>query len=125
MNHLQTLTQELLRIGFEVDFEENFVKIIGVQNSLIEKYPDKIIAEENFSKLLEILQVLIEVEDAAKPTPKILFQDCSLKVYFEGWDFFEIAKIIKFDIAIILNDHGIFNSMGFEIPKDYSDVIVP
>ncbi len=125
MNHIQNLTQQLIRIGFKVELNENVIVVIGVEDILCCNFPDKIVSQENFSKLLQVLQVVIEIDDPESQTPKILFQNCSLKVYFEGWDFFEIAKIVKLDIALILNESGIFNGMGFEIPKDYSEVIVP
>ncbi|MBM5782150.1 MAG: hypothetical protein FJ368_01870 [Pelagibacterales bacterium] len=125
MNHIQNLTQELTRIGFKVEINENVIVVIGVEDILYRNFSNRIVSKEDFLKLLEVLQVVIEVDDPELQNPKFLFQNCSLKVYFEGWDFFEIAKMVKFDIAIVLNESGIFNGMGFEIPKDHSEVIVP
>jgi hypothetical protein len=119
MQQIKKLSARLKEIGFEIEENETVLQIVGIagEGAALEGI--------DLEKVSHVLQVVIEFEDPTATGVKFLFQGCSLKVYFEEWDLQELAKIIKFNIAGILNEHGIFAGMGFEIPKDYAEVIVP
>ena len=116
MNNIQRMAKVLTDIGFIIQANENVLQIIGMTEEL---------GDLEFEKVSHVLRVTIELEDPFSQGGKVLFQDCSLKVYYDEWDLMDVAKIIKLNIASILNDHGVFEGMGFEIPKDYKEVLVP
>jgi len=121
MNQIDKLKQALTEIGFVIEAGENALQIIGLK----EKNDEKLFDNIEFEKVAHVLQIVIEFDDPTEKNQKYLFQGCSLKVYFEDWDLQEVAKIIKFNIANILNENGIFHGMNFEFPKTHDAVIVP
>lgn len=120
MNQIQKLKQRLTEIGFVIQVHENVLQIIGLSEKNNAEFGDL-----EFEKVSHVLRVTIELEDPFSEGGKFIFQDCSLKVYYDEWDLMDVAKIIKLNIAEILNENGIFEGMGFEIPKDYKEVLVP
>ena len=118
MQQIKKLEKRLTEIGFNIEANESVLQIVGISEGKDE-------LDIDLEKVRDALQVVIEFEDPTLEGAKYIFQGCSLKVYFEGWELQEIAKIIKFNIAGILNDHKIFEGMGFEIPKDHQEVLVP
>ncbi len=120
MNQIQKLEKKLTEIGFIVEVNEYVLQIVGLSKS-----EDKNFKGLDIEGVSHVLQVVIELDDPLSEGKKFLFQDCSLKVYFEGWDLQEAAKIIKLNIAAILDEHGVFEGMGFTFPKDYNEVLVP
>ena len=115
MNHIQRLAQRLTEIGFEIEANDNVLQLVGFSGEM----------ELDFGKFSHVLRVTVESDDPFREGGKLLFQDCSLKVYFDDWSLQEAAKVIKFNIACILDEHGVFEGMGFEIPLDAGDVLVP
>ncbi len=114
LNQIQLLETKLKEIGFEIEAHENVLQIISIDNDVID-----------LQKASHAIQVVIELDDPFSCGNKFIFQNCSLKVYYEGWELQELAKIIKFNIAAILDENGIFNGMGFEFPKSHEEVLVP
>ena len=122
MNQIEALKSKLEAIGFNILLHENVLQLVGI--SAENESLDGI----DLEKVSHVIQVVIELEDPHSPfsaAQKLIFQNCSLKVYFEGWELQELAKIIKFNIAGILNDNGIFYGMNFEFPKTHEEVLVP
>ena len=117
MNQIQKLEQRLKEIGFEIEANENVLQIIGLVNE------DELGLE--FGKFSHVLRVTVESDDPFSEGGRFLFQDCSLKVYFDDWDLQDVAKMIKWNIAGILDENGIFEGMEFVIPEDYREVLVP
>ena len=115
MNQIQKLESRLKEIGFEIEANENVLQIVGFAGEM----------ELDFGKFSHVLRVTIESDDPFSEGGRFLFQDCSLKVYFDEWDLQEAAKVIKFNIASILEENGIFQGMDFVIPADFSEVLVP
>lgn len=116
MNQIQKLSERLQEIGFLIEANENVLQIIGISEKL---------GDLEFAKVSHVLRITVELEDPFSEGGKFIFQDCSLKVYYDEWDLMDVAKIIKLNIAEILDENGIFEGMGFEIPKDYKEVLVP
>jgi hypothetical protein len=122
MKQIEALQSRLEDIGFDVLAHENLLQIVGISAD------NDALNGIDLDKVSHAIQVVIEVEDPESvysKAQKIIFQNCSLKVYFEGWELQDLAKIIKFNIAGILNDHGIFYGMNFEFPKSHEEVLVP
>ena len=103
-------------IGFEIEANENVLQIVGFDDED---------SELEFGKFSHVLRVTVESDDPFSEGGRFLFQDCSLKVYFDDWDLQDAAKVIKFNIASILDENGVFEGMDFVIPKDFKDVLVP
>ena len=120
MNQIQKLEKKLTEIGFVIQANENILQIIGLSEKNNAEFGDL-----EFEKVSHVLRVVIELEDPFSEGGKYIFQDCSLKVYYDEWDLQDVAKIIKLNIAAILNENGIFEGMGFVIPGDYDEVVVP
>lgn len=116
MNQIQKLAMRLKEIGFDIEANENVLQIVGFNDAD---------AGLEFGKFSHVLRVTIESDDPFSEGGRFLFQDCSLKVYFDEWDLQDVAKVIKLNIASILNDNGIFEGMDFVVPKDFKDVLVP
>jgi hypothetical protein len=127
MKQIDKLREALVEIGFVIQANESVLQIIGLSEKKEDKLTTNIKAYDNieFEKVSHVLQVVIELDDPTSEIQKYLFQDCSLKVYFEDWNLQEVAKIIKLNIANVLNEHGIFRGMNFEFPKDHNEVVVP
>jgi hypothetical protein len=121
MNQINKLAQALSEIGFIIEIGDSALQIVGLKES----ESNKSLANLDFEKVAHVLQIVIEFDDPTLENQKYLFQGCSLKVYFEDWDLQEAAKIIKFNIANILNENGIFRGMNFEFSKTHEEVIVP
>jgi len=121
MKQIAKLAQALTEIGFTIEEGESALQIVGLQ----EKDANQILSSVAFEKVAHVLQIVIEFDDPTLENQKYLFQGCSLKVYFEDWDLREAAQIIKFNVANILNENGIFQGMNFEFSKSYEEVIVP
>lgn len=135
MQQISLLKSKLEDIGFKITEHENLLQITGVEMkesksrcSEAQADEDEALSEIDLEKVSHAIQVVIEVEDPENiisGANKLIFQNCSLKVYYEGWELQELAKIIKFNIAGILNDNGIFHGMNFEFPKTHDAVLVP
>lgn len=125
MKQIEALQARLEEIGFEIETHENVLQITSLGTpSSSSANSDNI----DLAKVAHVIQVVIEIEDPYShfsSAQKIIFQNCSLKVYYEGWELQDLAKIIKFNIAGILNDSGIFYGMNFEFPKGHEEVLVP
>jgi hypothetical protein len=122
MKQIEALQARLQELGFEIEAHENVLQLVGIsaENDALEGI--------DLAKVSHAIQVVIELEDPYSDyskAQKIIFQNCSLKVYFEGYELQDLAKIIKFNIAGILNDNGIFYGMNFEFPKSHEEVLVP
>lgn len=127
MNQIDKLEERLKQIGFSVEKHENILQITGLcetdaENSHASKLD---LGEIDIARVSHVLQVVIESDDPFATGGKFLFQNCSLKVYFEGWDLQDVAKIIKLNIAKILDEHGVFEGMDFSFPEDHKEVLVP
>lgn len=118
MKQIDKLVQELQNIGFEIEKNEEVLQILAFKAQNEDDSTD-------FSRFQELLQIVIELEDPFCENPHFLFQNCSLKIYFEDWSVQETAKIIKLQIANILNENNVFYGMNFEIPKSHEEVLVP
>lgn len=117
MNKMKRLEQVLNDIGFVTKASDNVLQIIGIE--------DEGDIDLEFEKFSHVLRVTIELDDPFFEGGGSLFSGCSLKVHFDDWKLQEPAKIIKLNIASILDENGIFAGMDFEIPKDFNDVVVP
>ena len=115
MNQIQKLEQRLKEIGFAVEANDNVLQIVGFSGEM----------GLDFGKFSHVLRVTVESDDPFNEGGRFLFQDCSLKVYFDDWNLQEAAKVIKYNIACILDEHGVFEGMEFVIPEDFKEVLVP
>jgi len=125
MYQIKKLEERLIGIGFKIEVSDSALQIVGFAEKNSQKFQESNLGDLEIDRVAHVLQIVIEFEDPTLEGQKYLFQGCSLKVYFETWELQEVAKIIKFNIAHIMNDHGIFEGMGFVFPKDHQEVLVP
>lgn len=116
MNKIKRLESILNEIGFVTKSSDDLLQIVGLDDCDIDL---------EFEKFSHVLRVTIELDDPFFQGGGSLFSGCSLKVYFDDWKLQELAKIIKFNIAAILHENGIFAGMDFVMPKDFDEVVVP
>jgi hypothetical protein len=116
MRQIDAMLETLHSIGFKA-FEEN---------DAIE------IVEFDDEEISSSVRILITFEDPEREESDYLFQGCELMVHFDDSDLIRQAKEVKFYVASILNDHGIFNTdpenVGVKIEEldvCVDDIIVP
>jgi hypothetical protein len=116
---IEILKSRLEGIGFEIIEHDGLLQITKISK---ENSDDSLLDLESIS---HVIQVVIELEDPLSLGNKFIFQNCSLKVYYEGWEAQEAAKIIKLNIAGILSENGIFDGMDFVVPINHEEIVVP
>lgn len=101
MQQIDAMFITLEGIGFKAIKGEETIQLIDFDDSDGE--------ESLLEEISDSIRVIITFDDSQREESDYLFQGCELKVYFDEPKLEDQAKEVKFYIASILNDHGIFN----------------
>jgi hypothetical protein len=82
--------------------------------------------------LIASIGIFITFDEPLREESDYLFQGCNLRVYFDDQELEYQAKEIKFYVASILNDYGVFDHdenlevvKKMEMPYSPDEMIVP
>lgn len=122
MKQIDKMLENLYMIGFKAINGDNKIQIVGFSGE------QELLLEE----ITHLIRVFIIFDEPHNEDFDYLWQGCSLKVYFDKPELQNQAKEIKFYIATILNEYGLFNKEPYlqgikitNLPSTPQEMIVP
>ncbi|MFT6077373.1 MAG: hypothetical protein ACJA02_000888 [Myxococcota bacterium] len=124
MKQIDLIASVLDSIGFESEKNDDSIQIVRFDGNENQEFP--------LEEISDSIGIFITFDDPLREESDYLFQGCDLRVYFDDQELEYQAKEIKFYVASILNDHGIFDHdkdlegvKKIQIPHSPDEMIVP